>query len=364
MEYVDTLIIGGGVVGLATAASLCKTQHVVVIEQHPQFGEHTSSRNSEVIHAGIYYRPNSLKATLCIRGKTLLYKHLQQYKIPFQQIGKLIVASNSSEIEKLAQIKLNAEQSGVNDIRFLTQHQMKTYAPQLHISDALFSPSTGILDSHQLMLSFIHIIESAGGHFVVNTQFLNAKPTHTGFCVRLQCANEIFTIHCKHLINCGGLFAQNIANNIEGLNKNTIPPLYYCRGQYYKYQGKHPFKHLVYPTPAEHGLGIHATLDLAGMLKFGPDTQFIPSINYALDNSRFEHFVDAIKQYWPLLDERKLQLDYAGIRPKLQLSGQQDFCIQTHAQHAIEGLVNLYGIESPGLTACLAIAEQIAQLFE
>jgi L-2-hydroxyglutarate oxidase LhgO len=359
MEHVDTLVIGAGVVGLACGALLSKSRHVVVIEQNSLFGEHTSSRNSEVIHAGIYYPPLSLKATLCTRGKTLLYKHLEQFNLPYQKIGKLIVATTLAESEQLDVIRRNAEANNVSDLHYLSAAQIAEKAPDLSVNAALYSPSTGILDSHQLMLSFIHEIEASHGIYVANTEFISAQKTSTGFRVTLLSGNEEFTLSCHHLVNCAGLFAQKVASQIDTMPKGNVPETHYCRGQYYKYQGKHPFSHLVYPIPEQHGLGIHATLDLAGQLKFGPDTEFVDSLDYSTDDSVKSMFVNAIKRYWPQLDANKLQLDYAGIRPKLSLDKQQDFMIQTHTEHGVTGLVNLFGIESPGLTASLAIAEHV-----
>jgi len=359
LENVETLIIGAGVVGLAIGAKLSGSHSVLVIEQNNHFGEHTSSRNSEVIHSGIYYPENSLKASLCLQGKALLYKHCQAFHVPVKPIGKVLIAQNDDEADKLEGIRQQAILNGVNNLAWLSKPAQQDYAPDLTLYEALYSPSTGIIDSHQLMYSFITQIEQNQSLYVANTRFVKAVPDENGFVVYLHCDGEEMQLHCKNLINSAGLFAQDVARHIEGVSHALIPELHYCRGQYFTYQGKHPFKHLIYPIPEQHGLGIHATLDMANQLKFGPDTEFIDSLNYQTDVTQKAKFVSAIKRYWPNLDETKLHCDYAGIRPKLTLSGQQDFVIQTELQHGITGLVNLFGIESPGLTASMAIAKHV-----
>ncbi len=361
MEYIDTLIIGAGVVGLATAAKLSEYREVFVIEQNMHFGEHTSSRNSEVVHAGIYYPTNSLKAKLCVRGKELLYRHCSTYHVPVKRIGKVLIAQSQHQIDQLEHIRRQARLNGVTDLTWLSDRERKVAAPQIASKGALFSPSTGIIDSHQLMLSFISQLEKNQGHYVANTQFLTAQPNQNGFIVTMISGGEKIQLQCKHIINAGGLFAQKIANNIQQLPSELIPRLHYCRGHYFSYQAAHPFQHLIYPLPEKHGLGIHATVDLAGQLKFGPDTEFIDSLSYHTDADLKNKFVSAIRQYWPQLDESKLHVDYVGIRPKLTRTGAQDFMIQCEAEHKIPGLINLFGIESPGLTASMAIAESIAQ---
>ncbi|MDK2598091.1 NAD(P)/FAD-dependent oxidoreductase [Pseudoalteromonas obscura] len=364
MEHIDTLVIGAGVVGLATAAKLSQNQDVIVIEQGSHFGEHTSSRNSEVIHAGIYYPSNSGKAQHCVEGKTLLYQHCKEYGVPFAQLGKVITAQTADEAQTLEVLFQQAKHNGVTDLYWLSKAELQAKAPQVHAREGLFSPSTGIVDSHQLMLSLIAQLERNQGQFVPNTEFVAAHSTPQGFAVELNCGGEIFQLSCTNLINAGGLFAQQNAAKIAGLNHTHIPPLHYCRGQYFSYQGKHPFKHLIYPVPQQHGLGIHATLDLAGQLRFGPDTQFIESLDYTTDSSALETFYQAIRRYWPSVDKSRLQIDYAGIRPKLQTAGPQDFVIDCEVQHGVKGLINLFGIESPGLTACLSIAKLVTEQLE
>ena len=360
MEHIDCLIIGAGAVGLALGAKLSKKQSVVVIEQESHFGEHTSSRNSEVIHAGIYYPTDSLKAKLCVRGKHLLYQHCQKYNVPHQRIGKVIVAQSALEAEKLDNIYQQAQLNGVNDLKYLTQVSLTEKAHGISAQHGLWSPSTGIIDSHQLMLSLLHIIEQNQSHYVPRTQFVTATKHNDSFIVTVKTDDDTYTLTCDQLINAGGLFASENAKRIDVMDTGLIPETHFCRGQYFSYHGSHTFNHLIYPIPEQHGLGIHATLDLSGRLKFGPDTEFIDSLDYATDETAKAKFIKAIKQYWPAFDQTKLTIDYAGIRPKLQTAGAQDFVIQTEKEHGIAGLINLFGIESPGLTASLALAEYIA----
>ncbi|WP_194867465.1 NAD(P)/FAD-dependent oxidoreductase [Pseudoalteromonas sp. PPB1] len=363
MDHVETVIIGAGVIGLAIAARLSQTRSVLVIDQMGQFGEHTSSRNSEVIHAGLYYDEHSLKARLCVRGKALLYAHCARFHVPVKQLGKILFARTEAEHDKLAAIEAQAKRNGVYDLTPLSQTQVGDMAPGLSASTALFSPSTGIIDSHQFMLSLVHQLEQAGGNLVCHTRFESAEHTAGGFHVTLDCDGEAFALSCDTLINAGGLFAQDNARRIHGLDEHHIPQSHLCRGQYFSYQGHHPFSNLIYPMPEQHGLGIHATLDMAGQLRFGPDTHFIDHLDYQLDPDAKARFVEAIQSYWPALDPERLKPDYAGIRPKLSRDKGQDFVIEGHQHHQINGLINLFGIESPGLTASLAIAEYVeAQL--
>ena len=374
MDKVDVIIIGAGVVGLAIAAKISQRyKQVLIIDTNDQVGQETSSRNSEVIHAGIYYPQDSLKAKLCVRGNALLYSHCQQYKVPFKKTGKYIVAVNEQEQVQLNQIKLKANNNGVSDLEFLNSQHLAKTEPQLTAHSALFSPSTGILDSHEYMQSLLWQAQKNGAFFVGCSEFIKALKNKEGFSVEIKNTLDETSsqINCSLLINAAGLNAQHCANNIEGLSSSDIPPLFYCRGHYFTYQGKSPFKHLIYPVPEKNttGLGIHSTLDMAGQIKFGPDIQYIDQINYQFDeqgiNQLKTRFAQAIKRYWPHLNTEKLQTGYTGIRPKLQGPGQgfMDFAIHDQSQHGVEGLINLFGIESPGLTASLAIAEHVcAQL--
>lgn len=357
MDKVDTIIIGGGVVGLAIAAKLSARQQVIVIDKEARFGEHSSSRNSEVIHAGIYYPTASLKHQLCIRGKALLYEHCRRHHIAAQPIGKYIIASSPAEAEQLANVYRQAQQNGVTDIRYLspTEQQQLDY---LNMTAGLYSPSTGILDSHQFMLSLLSQIEGNGGVFASHTELVATTRQAAEHSLQLRCHDEDYHIRCDTLINAAGLEAPNVLKRIAG-GSSSNAKAFYCRGRYYRYQGKHPFTSLVYPLPNEHGLGVHATLDLAGQLKFGPDTQYIDGIDYHFDDSNKAQFAAAIQDYWPGLDPSRLVPDYTGIRPKLSAQQSSDFVIEFAAQHGIAGLVSLMAIESPGLTASLAIAEYI-----
>ncbi|CCQ11165.1 Aminobutyraldehyde dehydrogenase [Pseudoalteromonas luteoviolacea B = ATCC 29581] len=359
MEFVDTIVVGAGCVGLAIGAKLASSRSVLVVESEAHIGEHTSSRNSEVIHAGIYYPSTSLKAQLCVRGKALLYDFCQSHTIPYLTIGKVIVASNEKEQTKLHEIIQQAQNNQVNDLIPLTSRQLSGYAPDIKALSGVYSPSTGIIDSHYYMLALQAEIERHQGLVVRQTKCLSATPTPQGFAVELESQGEPIQLACRQLINAAGHGAQTFANKIEGLASSFIPEQHFCKGVYFRYHGKHPFKHLIYPIPEQHGLGVHATLDLAGQLKFGPDTEFVSQLNYDIDANKKPYFVEAIKRYWPNLDPDKLYPDYAGIRPKTCLYGFQDFQIQDETTHHIHGLVNLFGIESPGLTASLAIAERL-----
>lgn len=371
MEQVDAVVIGAGVVGLAIGARL--SQHcpnVLVIDQHTHFGEETSSRNSEVIHAGIYYPKDSLKARFCVRGKHLLYEYCQKRQIPYRAIGKFIVATEANELDDLDQTLKKARDNGVMDLQRFSQQQLNVLAPQLNAKEALFSPSTGIVDSHALMQHLLTDLEHRSGLFVGQTRCERVIATGDSFQLQLNCQGESMLLQSRAVVNAGGLGAQSIALHTEGLDKTLIPQLHLCRGHYFSYTGKHPFKQLIYPVPDQTGagLGIHATLDLNHQLRFGPDTQYIETLDYHLPASRQSElkakFYHAIQRYWPDIELNRLQPAYSGIRPKLQgpNDGVQDFCIQTDDQHQLPGLINLFGIESPGLTSSLAIAEHIEHI--
>jgi len=364
VESVDVIVIGSGVVGLAIAAKMSQTQkNVIVIDKNSGFGEETSSRNSEVIHAGIYYPKNSLKANLCILGKQSLYQYCKARHVPFKQVGKLIVAQNTLEETHLEHIKQKALNNGVDDITWLNQNQLNNCEPNLRATSAILSPSTGIIDSHTYMQSLVAEIESNNGFFVGNTKMIRAAPIDSGFIVTLLCQGEVMTMKCRYLINSAGLHSEQVANSIEGLQKRLIPKVHLCRGHYFTYSGKSPFSKLIYPVPElnTQGLGIHATLDLANQIKFGPDTLYIDTLNYDFSNDLKIKFLNTIKRYFPSITSEKLQLAYTGIRPKLQgpNDGFKDFNIQTCKEHNLKGLVNLFGIESPGLTASLAIGKYV-----
>ncbi|OUS35060.1 hypothetical protein A9R00_12255 [Oleispira antarctica] len=375
MESFDHCIIGAGVIGLAIAYKLSLKNpeaKILLIESHNTFGSETSSRNSEVIHAGIYYPQNSLKAILCRQGKEQLYDFCQRYHVPHKSIGKLIVAKNEDDISDLLNIQKNANKNSV-ELTLLDQAACQKLEPKVTAKAGLYSATTGIIDSHSYMQTLLTLAQQQGVLFSPNTHFLRAEKKDDGFQLLFKTQDGDYQLHCRSLINSAGLHAPIVASNIDALNKQYIPQYHYCRGHYFSYQGKSPFSHLVYPMPSKNtaGLGIHATLDMSGQVRFGPDTQYIDHIDYNIDDhdplsrkdqpSRKEQFIRAIQQYYPSLKTENLQLAYSGIRPKLSAKGEiaEDFMIQTNTEHKISGLINLFGIESPGLTASLAIADQV-----
>ena len=368
MDNFDHCIIGAGVVGLATAYKLSQQfpcAKILLIESHNQFGSETSSRNSEVIHAGIYYPENSLKAELCIQGSKQLYSFCQQYSVPHKRIGKMIIASDDNDVIKLENIQKNALKNNVS-LQVIDQQTCLKLEPNIQAKAALISKNTGIIDSHQYMQTLLTLAEQQGVLFSPNTHFLSANKTPQGFNIRVNTADGLFSFTSRHLINSAGLHAPKVAKNIDAMeNSSSIPQYHYCRGHYFSYQDKAPFSHLIYPTPNKNtaGLGIHATLDLSGHVRFGPDIEFTDKLDYSLDENRKNDFVQAIKHYLPSLNPDKLVPSYCGIRPKLTGPNEDpaDFMIQSQEQHSISGLINLFGIESPGLTASLAIADTITK---
>ena len=365
MHKVEVIIIGAGVVGLAIARELSASlNNVLLLEKNTGFGEETSSRNSEVIHAGLYYPTNSLKAKFCVQGKGLLYQYCQNRHIPFKRLGKLLVAQDSAEISVLNNILKQAQVNGVNDLSWVSKESLAQHQPKLNIIGALSSPSTGIIDVHAYMQSLLADFELNQGQFVAQSKVLNVQPTAGGFVVTINSQGEQIKLHTRQLINSAGLHCTNLAHHIDGLSKALIPKLHWCRGHYFSYQGKSPFNELIYPVPSENGLGIHASLDIGGQLKFGPDTEYIDQLTYQVDEQLKGKFVKAIKRYYPTLDEGKLIPAYSGIRPKLQGpdEGFKDFCIQGEKEHGLTGLINLFGIDSPGLTSSLAIAKYVSEL--
>jgi len=364
MEHVDACVIGAGVVGLAVGRALSLAgMEVLVLEQGPRIGEGISSRNSEVIHAGIYYPAGSLKADLCVRGKALLYEYCAKHHVSHQRIGKLIVASTSEDESQLAVIEEKAIANQVTDLEWLSLSEINRLEPSLQGVAALLSPSTGIISAHELMLAFQGDIESSGGSVVLSTGVTGIHVTDTGFELTCDSQGSEFRFMARRLVNAAGLAAQAVAGMLRH-DAIDIPPLYYCKGNYFTYQGKSPFSRLIYPVPEKSGagLGVHATLDLGGQLKFGPDVEYIAGEDYEVEAHRIESHVEAIRRYFPGLDRSRLVPGYAGIRPKLQAPGDPpaDFVIQGPESHGLPGLVNLFGIESPGLTSSMAMAETVA----
>ncbi len=362
-DEVDAIVIGAGVIGLAVARALALAgKPPLIVEGEPHFGSWTSSRNSEVIHAGIYYPEGSLKARLCVEGKQKLYEFCAARNVPHKKLGKLIFAHDDSQLDDLEMIMARAAAAGVCDLTLLSQSQAREIEPELACKAAVLSPSTGIVDSHSLMLALLGEAEEHGAIIAPNSKI--ERITKDNAYWRLHLAGEEEAIvGAPVLINSAGLAAQKIAGAIESLPSAFLPPLHLARGVYFTYSGRTPFSHLIYPAPEPGGLGTHLTLDLSGQARFGPDVEWIDKIDYTVDPNRHAKFTAAARRIWPSLDPDRLQPGYAGIRPKLSGPGEPaaDFMISGPADHDCDGLVNLFGIESPGLTASLAIADYVVQ---
>jgi L-2-hydroxyglutarate oxidase LhgO len=364
MERVDTVVIGAGVVGLAIARAFALAgREVVVLERESTIGTGTSSRNSEVIHAGIYYPPGSLKARLCVAGRLALYPYLAERGIAHRRSGKLIVATDAAQIAGLEKLQAQARTNGVSDLRMLSGAEARALEPELFCVAALESPSTGIIDSHGLMLALRGEAEDHGAAVAFRSPITGGRIGREGIELDVGGA-EPMRLLASTVVNSAGLFAQDVARSIEGFPADRIPPSYYCKGNYFSLSGRSPFSRLVYPAPESAGLGVHLTLDLAGQARFGPDVEWIERIDYDVDPGRSRVFYQAIRRYWPELRDGSLQPAYCGIRPKIQARGEpsRDFLIQGPEEHGVPGLVNLFGIESPGLTASLAIGEYVLGL--
>jgi L-2-hydroxyglutarate oxidase LhgO len=368
VDKVDVMVIGAGVVGLAVARSLSMVgRSVVVIERHAYAGMETSSRNSGVIHSGIYYAPGSAKAILCVRGRELLYEYCRARQVPYRQCGKLIVAQRSEE-SRLESVQATALKNGVTDLAWLDQAGVREKEAAIRASAGLWCPRTGIISVHEFMSALHGDVENAGGNVVFRTEFIAAHAVSQGFAVTVLCQGELSTIACECLINSAGLAATTVLSRIDGYPAGRIPRQYFAKGNYFEYTRHSPFQHLVYPMPGEGGLGVHATLDIAGRLRFGPDVEWLQEIvgdvDYAVRPERGERFYAAIREYWPELPDNGLSASYSGIRPKLVGPGSvpADFLVEGPADHEVPGLINLLGIESPGLTSALALGEQVEHL--
>jgi len=360
-EKVDTVVIGAGVVGLAVARELALAgREVIVLEAEESIGNHTSSRNSEVIHAGIYYPKGSLKARLCVEGKHKLYDYCRGRDISYLNCGKVLVAASPAEIPAVLGYIDKANANGVNDLRRISLDELRELEPAVTAVAAVHSPSTGIIDSHAYMLALEGDLENAGGAVVFRSPVLRGEVTGEGIVLEVG-GSEPMSICCERLVNSAGLLAPSVARSIHGIPAASVPPQYFAKGHYYTLSGKSPFNRLVYPAAGAGYLGVHVTIDLGGQARFGPDIDWIGGIDYGFDDSREPLFYEAIRQYYPALKDGALQRGYTGIRPKI--SGPKepaaDFMIQGPREHGVPGLVNLYGIESPGLTASLAIAEAV-----
>jgi L-2-hydroxyglutarate oxidase LhgO len=364
MEKVECVVVGAGVIGLAVARRLAQAgREVIILEATEGIGTVTSSRNSEVIHAGIYYPAGSLMARMCVSGKRALYEYCADHGIPHRNCGKLIVATTPRETEKLASIRAHAEANGVRDLQTLDGAAARALEPALNCDAALLSPSTGIIDSHAYMLALRGDAEDAGAACAFHTPLLHAKATPTG--IELDAGGDApASLQCRLLVNAAGLNAPAVARSIDGMPIELIPPAYLAKGNYFSCSARAPFSRLIYPVPEPGGLGVHLTLDMAGQARFGPDVEWVDTIDYAVDPARAERFYPAIRRYWPTLPDGALMPSYSGIRPKIvpPAVAVQDFLIQGPRDHGVDGLVNLFGIESPGLTSSLAIADYVGEL--
>ncbi|MCC7080755.1 MAG: NAD(P)/FAD-dependent oxidoreductase [Burkholderiales bacterium] len=364
METLDCAVIGAGAVGLAIARRLALAgREVVVLEAEGSIGNHTSSRNSEVIHAGIYYPTGSLRARLCVAGKEALYRYCPERGVEHRRISKAIVATAEDEIPTLRRYKEQAERNGVLDLTWLTRDDMAALEPNVLAVAGLLSPSTGIIDSHGLMLAYLGDAEAHGASIAFHSRVLGGATCSDGIVLRVG-ERDPLTVKCNLVINAAGLCAPAVAHSIHGIAAATIPPQHFCKGHYYVLAGRSPFGRLIYPVGSGLWHGVHVTLDLGGQVKFGPDLEWLESIDYRFDTSRAGSFYESIRHYYPALPDGALQPGYTGIRPKITAKGEPaaDFMIQGPREHGAPGLVNLYGIESPGLTSSMAIGDYVADL--
>jgi L-2-hydroxyglutarate oxidase LhgO len=363
-ESVECVVIGAGVVGLAVARALAlRGREVIVLEAESAFGTHTSSRNSEVIHAGIYYPAGSVKARVCVEGRKRLYTYCAERGIGHRRVGKLIVAVEEAEMALLTDRKAKAEANGVDDLRWLTAAEARALEPELHCVGAILSPSTGIIDSHGLMLAYLGDAEDNGASLALNAPVTSGAVEGDGIRVRVGGAAPT-ELKARIVVNSTGFSAPKIARSIDGIPADSIPKDYLCKGVYFTLAGKTPFRRLVYPIPELAGLGVHLTLDLGGRARFGPDVEWVDRVDYTVDPERGQSFYAAIRRYWPALPDDALVPGYAGVRPKIQGPGEpaRDFLLMGPKQHGVSGLVNLFGIESPGLTSSMAIADCVAEM--
>ncbi len=360
MDRIDTAVIGAGLVGLAVARALALAgREVVILEAEDAIGTHTSSRNSEVIHAGIYYPQGSLKARACFAGRERLYGYCAEHGVPHRRCGKLIVAADAAQKDELEGIRRKAHANGVTDVVRVSLAEVRAMEPELSCVDALYSPSTGIIDSHALMLAYLGDAENAGAMLALKSPLERGRVTPQGIELQVAGAEPLLA---RAVVNSAGLHAPSLARRIEGYPADLAPRELYAKGNYYTLSRRAPFTHLVYPVPEPGGLGVHVTLDLGGRARFGPDVEWVDAIDYRVDPARAQAFYAAIRRYWPGLPDGALEPGYAGIRPKISGRGEPaaDFVIQGPREHGVPGLVHLYGIESPGLTASLALADHVA----
>lgn len=365
-EQVDAVVIGAGLVGLACARALAMAgREVIVIESNDGIGMETSSRNSEVIHAGIYYPEGSLKAKLCVAGRHLLYEFCKEHHVAHRQCGKLIVATSPEQIQTLMMVKERAARNGVDDLRLLSRAEALLMEPALQCVQALLSPSTGIVDSHGFMLALLADVENLGGLLALHSTVSRIASVGGRVEVTVESAAGSTTLLASSVVNATGHSAPALAASLgDRLAPELIPKGYFAKGNYFSLAGRSPFQRLIYPVPEHGGLGVHLTIDLGQQARFGPDVEWIDEMDYSVNPARSEKFYGQIRKYWPDLESNALQPAYSGIRPKIVPQGavDADFVVQGERTHGIPGIVNLFGIESPGLTASLAIAEQVVEL--
>jgi L-2-hydroxyglutarate oxidase LhgO len=370
-EQIDCVVIGAGAVGLAVARALQLSGHeTILLESELATGTGTSSRNSEVIHAGIYYTPGSLKAKFCVEGKQLLYEFCRSHGVGYRNCGKFIVATAADQVEVLEKIRVTARSNGVDDLRFMSREEILSKEPRLNCVTALESPSTGVVDSHGYMLALQGDFEAAGGMTALGSPVLGADCTGGGITLRVG-GEEPMELRANIVVNSAGLHAAPLARRFHGLPLEKVPEFHYSKGNYYALSGRSPFSRLIYPVPVPGGLGVHLTLDLAGQARFGPDVERIDAVrdardlNYDVDPARADAFYAEVRKYWSALPDGALHPAYCGIRPKLGSPSAplSDFVISGPGEHGVPGLVNLFGIESPGLTASLAIAKYVLNVF-
>jgi L-2-hydroxyglutarate oxidase LhgO len=365
-EQVDAVVIGAGVVGLACARALALAgREVIIIERNDAFGMETSSRNSEVVHAGMYYPEVSEKARLCVRGRHMLYEFCKARNVEHRRCGKLIVATSPEQALKLKSIEQQASRNGVDDLRSLSREEALEMEPALQCSQALLSPSTGIVDSHGFMLALLGDTEAQGGVLAVRSTVTRLSCVGGRIRVAVEAASGTEELFARIVINASGHSAAKLATTFgREIASKLIPKGYLAKGNYFTLPGRSPFQHLIYPIPEPGGLGVHLTVDLGHQARFGPDVEWVDKIDYSVNPIRAKSFYTEIRKYWPEIQENVLQPGYSGIRPKISAQGAPDgdFVLQGEGIHGIPGLVNLFGIESPGLTASMAIAERVVAL--
>jgi L-2-hydroxyglutarate oxidase LhgO len=366
METIDTLVVGAGVIGLACADALARAgREVVLAESGPLYGGGVSSRNSEVIHSGVYYPTGSVKARTCVRGRQLLYEFCERHGVAHRRCGKLIVATRAAQSAELERLCARGAANGVDGLQLLDRSATRALEPELECTAAVWSQTTGIVDSHGLMTALLGRAESHGASLALRTRFESAAPRGGGLVCRLRDRDDTIAVHVRRLVIATGLSAPSTAARVEGFPPARLPVERYARGNYFALIGRAPFTRLIYPVPEQDGLGVHLTLDLGGQARFGPDVDWIDRPDFTVNPARLPLFYGEIRKYWSGLADGQLRPDYAGVRPKIYAAGQPaaDFDIAGPTAHGLDGLVCLFGIESPGLTSALAIGEEVvAQL--